>query len=308
MKIEWVFKKKYEQNLFPKTLGHYVFVKEIEKPFKSNNYFHAVYKSRDGKYFFAKLCKKKFGYEHYAFKNEISVYRVLYKSYRQALKSIPINLVHIKIPKFIGSYENNKTLIYLSEFVGGQPVKFKGEEGFYTYQDLLNFLTIIDKYITPKDRKMIPRRTSIQVLLIYSYVLLKAMLENPPKTLTLLVGAYHFTCSISHFLRNDTVSFVHRDLHAGNVIRNKAGIYIVDFQLSVLTNRIHEYTHTLRVEFDKAFTSKMIESVQSSSDIKLFRSSVIYSMTHALSARKIPKNSAVNWNNFLTQAVRQDLL
>ncbi len=249
--------------IFPNRIGEYVFVKEFFPQRSSKTYRYGIYKNGSGEKAIAKQwIGKKHSLPWYSLANEISVYRVLQETLR-AHPEVTEKFPHIHIPRFIDEVEDKKSLILLIECLEeSKPlIEFPEEKRLETYAQVLGYLAFLGKYIKGKRLVSISHRTAWHTVILFPIIFARALLRHPSCIVFIFRSAIAYMRRIPCLFKAG-VSFSHRDLGGWNILARGDDVWIIDFQLAVLTHPLFDAVSiALKTWEDPNFGKKFLESV-----------------------------------------------
>ncbi|HYK08160.1 MAG TPA: hypothetical protein VEW42_01520 [Candidatus Eisenbacteria bacterium] len=300
--------------LFPKEIGDYLFIGEIEKEGLRKSYQIGLYQNKKGKKAVAKMISKhNKGYHYYSLLNEINTYHILYDARRRVSKKIPSGISRIIIPKPLAFLETDDYLIQLIEhFDGVSAEEMNEKEKVQIYFSVLTFLDFLGKRLNQKEKSYISKRTGLQYVMLYPLLVGKAILTYPKTTLSIIKGIPYFLKSIPMILLLPATTLSHRDLHFLNILVSKRKIAVIDLQQCVFTNSYIEKAVTLReVWKEGTYYKKILSTViknysNNRNSLNLFRAFSINAATHALTGSGFPEKTVYNWSDFLTYCSESD--
>lgn len=300
------FEKKAITKL-PQKVGKYELISSLKKigtikPFKLGIYKDAFGNKAVAKFWYGKY--KDFNY--YALNNELVLYQILTRVIKRLGNNIPAEYKNIKLPKIVLKNESKNQRVILVEYVDGDvSVGLTSQQKIKLYFKVVDFLNYLGTRLTQNERRSISKRNAKNYILLYPFLLVKALLTHPRATLPLLKGIPIFIKSIPILLTEDTNPLVHRDLHFRNILVNGKKIYLIDLQLCALTLKLHENITTLRYlwkegDFYKYLLKEIDKRYSKNENFKkLFRGLAVNSGTHGLTGSEFTKGKIDLFIDFL---------
>lgn len=247
---------------FPNRIGDYAFVEEFFPQRSSKTYRYGIYQNGSGEKAIAKQwVGKSRSLSWYLLANEISVYRVLWdvlSTHPEITQKFP----HVHIPRFIDEVERENSLILLIEYLEeSRPlIDFPKERRIATYAQVLEYFSLLGKYIKEKQLVPISCRTVWHSMVLFPIVFVRSLLRHPS------YGLFIFRSAIVYIVRipclfKASLSFSHRDLGDWNILVRGDDVWIIDFQLSVCTHPLFDAVSiTLKAWEDPDFGKRFLES------------------------------------------------
>lgn len=243
-------------NEIPKKIGSYSFVKELHKEKTPKPYSYAVYKTTTGGKVFAKIWTGKTNVKnYYSLKNEIKAYKFILKKMK-ANKGLMENYPTIQIPKLIKIVEKKDNLILLLEYVNGKTLENEtNSTKIAVFKEVFNFFLHFNQTSNLKTAKqMFPNRNLKYWLILLPYISLKSMVINSKNAWLILKANILIVKNLGFKNKNN---FIHRDIGESNILLNKKGVWLYDFQLSCFSDQILEYAVTsVKISRDKKLFDK----------------------------------------------------
>lgn len=308
--IKSVFIKK-EKPTFPEKLGEYYYAGNFKKVGPRKSYPLAMYQNKKGQKGIAKMIGTRIkGIHYYSLLNEITMYSVLNATIKRIGKNMPNRYKDVYIPQLLCTYEDAHVLISLVEFVEGKVAENeKPEKKIPLYFRMIEFLHFMGEKLSKSEKERISQRTSWDYVLLYPFLVAKAIITYPRAIPHILLGALLFVRSLPAIVRDSNLSLVHRDLHFMNILLLKNGnIALVDFQQCVYTEPLHEAITTLRYwwkgwkseKFGQLLMKEIMRKYNKRKNFKkLFQGYAINSVTHGLTGSGFSKKIIDGWIDFL---------
>ncbi len=307
--LKSIFIKKKDSQ-FPAHVGNFKFLRKLEKIGPRKSYSLALYQNTIGKKAIAKMKSSQIkGYHYYSLLNEIALFEILNSTVERIGNKMPNNFKDIYIPKLIDTYEDEKILVSLVEFVEGNVTEnFSPEKKINLYFKMVDFLQYIGEKFTLAEKAKISQRTAGHYLFLYPFLVVKAMVTYPESIPYVLQGVSKFIPRIPVIIKESKLSLVHRDLHFMNIIKMKNMFALVDFQQTVFTEPLHELITTLRYwwkvdrieEFGQLLMRQIVRRYSSRKNFReLFQAYTINSVTHGLTGAGFSQKIISGWIDFL---------
>src|SRR3989344_1400775 len=302
---------------FPKVIGDYDFINHFRKIGPRKSYKLAIYQNKTGKKAIAKMISAKIkSYHYYSLLNEIAIYNTLNSATDRLKKNTPPQYKDVYIPRLINSYEDGFRLISLVEFVAGEVVQnYSAKKKLELYIKITNYLNYIGENLTKAERSQISVRKSLNYIVLYPLLAVKAVITYPASLPYVLVGMIRFLRNIPIVLKNSKSSLIHRDLHFKNILTCENGHALIDFQQMVFSEPLHEYITTLRYfwygykrkEFGRLLLAEIIKkNIKRKKFNELFQSYAINSVTHGLTGSGFSRDIILGWFDFFKFSLNSD--
>lgn len=302
---------------FPQKLGAYTFVKHFRKIGPRKTYLLALYENKRGETAIAKMKSTKLkGDPYHSLHNEIIMYEVLNATVARLGNSMPKQFKDVYIPRLITSYEDDKILLSLVEFVEGKTAEsMPAARKIPLYFLMVDYLRFIGTQFTKEERQKISTRTPNDYLFLLPLLTVKAMFTYPQAIPTILRSLPVFISCIGIMHRESKLGLVHRDLHFMNILQLKKGYALIDFQQCVYTEPIHELVTTLRYwwkgwkgeKFGQLLIAEIVNRYGKTENFKkIFQAYAINSVIHGLTGDGFSDKIINGWISFLQFAINPD--
>ena len=300
-----------KNQLIPLIVGDYRFVSLIKKVGPKKSYRLALYKNNNGEKAFAKLRSSMIkDYHYYSLLNEIAVNKILTQVYDRIKRTLPNKYLHIRFPRFLYACEANGWLVELMEYVTAKDTNnFRDEQKVTTFVLVSDFLGYLGKHFTIEERKQISRRTTLNLISLYPFILLKTLINYPYLVIKIIKATVLFISSIPDLKKTRQEQLIHRDLHFFNILQDKKTLVVIDLQQCVFGEVLQEYVTTLRYfwgegRFYKLFFQETLKRFENRKNyIKILRGLMINSVIHGLTDKSFSKKAISNWFDYLDFAI-----
>jgi len=186
-------------------------------------------------------------YHYYSLLNEIAVNKILTQVYDRIKRTLPNKYLHIRFPRFLYACEANGWLVELMEYVTAKDTNnFRDEQKVTTFVLVSDFLGYLGKHFTIEERKQISRRTTLNLISLYPFILLKTLINYPYLVIKIIKATVLFISSIPDLKKTRQEQLIHRDLHFFNILQDKKTLVVIDLQQCVFGEVLQEYVTTLR--------------------------------------------------------------
>lgn len=295
---------------FPARIGNFTFVKEFFPDKKVRHFDFAVYEDENGKIAIAKQWNKfcKYINRHWLI-NEINVYNVYKEIHRVRADNPQIDQKYpnMRIPILLGVVKEKDRLVMLTEKIDGQPLKtLSTEKQVAVFQNVIEYMAFLGDMMDSSAKRVLVKRSMRYAAAIFPFIFTLAVINHPKKFLCLLLGGIYFSVNVLRILNQKEKTLVHRDLNPNNIITKGAHSWIIDFQISAITNPAFEIAGLMiflwnDVEFREAFKSgHIMESLKK--DKNKFYSYKILSIYVALynlgAVKTIPSSQVFSYLNY----------
>lgn len=306
------YRNESEMTDFPMKIGNYRLKKVFKKgEIKSKKFVFALYENKKGEKALAKMWQGKVkDFTYYTLLNEIAVYKTLNKVVTRLTNSTPPKFKDIKIPKYLYSIKNKKSLLILTEFIEGvSSGDFSNERDFHIYLKCLDFLRYLGSRMTRQEKEVISKRTAFGIIFLYPLFLIRAILIRPYLSWTLIKGVFIVLNSLQAFLKKREISLGHRDLQAQNILVSKNKNYLIDLQFCIFSYQLYDLFVTLRRYIsDKNFREKILFEIgkrflHEEEYASWAKGLMVISATHGLSGNDLSRKTEKNSIKFLKFAV-----
>ena len=226
---------------FPTSIGGYRLIHPILECKEPKFYQFGLYQNSEGKQAIAKQwsgTRKNLNY--YWLLNEINAYRgvwYLYKKNPELQKHYP----HIHIPKLLAVKQKSDRLIMLLEEVKGKSLEtIKIPARIPIYEEVISFFRELGNHLDVSTSQMFRKRSAWTTGFLFIAYLGRAILKHPEQLPVLMKATFLFARRFPKLIQDKDISLVHRDLTPSNIFLQGKEIWIIDFQLLVITHRIFE--------------------------------------------------------------------
>lgn len=264
----------------PKKIGAYSFVKELHKNKTPKPYVYALYKTTTGKKAFAKIWSGDNKNKNYhMLQNEIAAYKFILKDFHTN-KVIKQKFPTIQVPKLIHVSNKKNNVILLLEYVNGKQLEVETNETKITvFKEVFQFLSYLNKVSTfSRTKERFPNRHLQYWLILLPYLSLKGIMINSKNAWLILKANLAIIKNLGFKNSSD---FVHRDVGESNIVLNKQGIWLYDFQLSCFSDQALEYAVTsIKISRNKELFKKFHRLMRSTflKDEQTKRKYVVFSI------------------------------
>jgi hypothetical protein len=216
----------------------YVFEKYVVEEKKHRSYSFALYKNAEGKEAFAKIWtghNKNFDY--YSLLNEIHVYKTLSEL------SITSS---IRTPSLIDCELADTRLTLLLEYINFRPHEIYDVQN--QVEQFRSVFAYLEKLTKSKDvfvKNGISLRPTYVYAMFFPVLLLKVAIKYPKLISKLGYALKLFIRGSARLLTAKTDCFCHRSVELQNILTADNSIYLIDFQLAVLSHKYLDYVQTL---------------------------------------------------------------
>jgi len=300
---------------FPKKVANYTFYKVLPKRGPRRSYQLALYKGPGSKLAVCKMRSARIkGYHYYSLKNEIKMYELLNGAQNRIGTKMPRELKKFYIPKLVAKQENADYVLALIEYVRGKLADdLSTKKQLEVYFGMAEFLEFLGSKLTQEERQMVSQRRAAHFVLLYPFLLARAVVNNPKAAGRLIRGTPIFLRALPNIASGKNFKLAHRDLHFLNIIVDKNRISLVDLQQCVYTDVLHEYVTTLRYywkekrEFYPLFFGEIIKRASKRDNFQnVLKGLMVNSATHGLTGTGFSKTVVNHWIDFLGFAVEPD--
>lgn len=237
---------------FPPQIGSYAYVRKLSEPV-SEDIVVGLYRDRSGHQVIAKIWAGKFkNYSYFSLHNEYQVYQILTAVAARVAPLLPPRLRFVHIPALINYTEGPHSAILCLEYVPGRlSTDLPDQELQKTYLLSVDYLEYLSAHLTPQELRLLSRRHALHYASIFPLLLVIAWVRQPGTGPLLLRAWLGYVRALPAFLTERSLTLVHRDLHFENILVTGRHIYLLDFQMCVLTYPVCEYINTLQYCWDK---------------------------------------------------------
>ena len=186
---------------------------------------------------------------------------------------------------------------------------FRDEQKVTTFVLVSDFLGYLGKHFTIEERKQISRRTTLNLISLYPFILLKTLINYPYLVIKIIKATVLFISSIPDLKKTRQEQLIHRDLHFFNILQDKKTLVVIDLQQCVFGEVLQEYVTTLRYfwgegRFYKLFFQETLKRFENRKNyIKILRGLMINSVIHGLTDKSFSKKAISNWFDYLDFAI-----
>lgn len=300
------FMKPQSELKLPKFLGNFVYEKEFVKKTEVKPFYkYAIYKNPDGVRAIAKMWQGKFhNFSYFTLKNEEQTYRLLWKVYSRIKSRLPNGIKNIRIPRFLGSFEQDSNYILLIEFIAGFGASNKNDnDKIVLLNKIIKFLITLGNKANSSERKYISRRVPLHFIILYPFTLFVAMRNYPKARIILLKCSKLFFLGVNRILREKRMVFSHRDLAFKNILYNKKELILIDLEYCIYTIPQYELANTFHNYWDDTvFYRKLFKDIKNNSsfhEFEIFKWLVIVTTTHTLVEKSYRDNRVVKYVDLL---------
>lgn len=294
---------------FPKSIGEYEFESKITKINLWNSYLLGIYRNpKGGKAIFKMKDARIKDYSYYSLRNEIVLYEILNEVISRL--SLPKRFNDIYIPKKIDVVDDKNVLGILIEYVVGSTArKLSAHRKIQAYFKIVDFLNFLGDHITNDEKKRISKRGPLHYILIYPFLVIKAIFTYPRSAVYILSGIPLFLSAFFYMLQDRKITLIHRDIHFENILISNKKLILIDLEQCVLTDPLYEVVTTLRYcwknndDFYLLLLNRIFQKYSYRKNFGLlFRGLIVNSATHGLTGN-FPKEMIDSWINFLKYGV-----
>lgn len=289
---------KQPKPVFPQHIGQFKYQRRFY-PSVLNTYALAIYKDPSGNKAIAKLwCGKVRGLTYYALKNELATLKLLSSAFNRVKNSLPKKYSNIHIPALSAWVENRNQLIILKEYVeGSNATSLNTTKKINIYLKSNDFLEYLGKNLNKKEMKNVASRSASGIVILYPFLLIKALFANHKASWNLIKGIPLFLKSITNFLNYTSQSLGDRDLVLNNILASGKNIYLIDIQFAMYSNPLYDSIYRLCAHWDiKDLRLQLHEHAKSISKkyVKepdtLIKGLMVHVATHTLTDNKLPRH------------------
>jgi len=170
-------------------------------------------------------------------KSETNSLASLNSIYDREYSKLPQSLKFVKIPKIYQTKNSLNQLTLISEYKAGKPLSdvksVKSQHKFY--RQVLSFLDFLSKKATPREIKLLRRKTLPHYLCIFPLIWITAVIQNIKLfPLLLKVLPIYLITGLSNLDQTRT-QIVHGDLNFKNVLVSQKEISLIDCEQTCFT-------------------------------------------------------------------------
>jgi peptidoglycan/xylan/chitin deacetylase (PgdA/CDA1 family) len=203
----------------------------LEKPFDpedpSDSYYFGYYQKKSKLAFVKFWSATRHNLRYRWLQNEANFYRIFWSKLKSRLSQNQV----VTIPHY---YESSfQGLPYLMiERIEAIPIsKLDHKVQVKMIGQVLSFLNQVTAVINRRELRLLPRRGPLYWMLLMPPVTLGALLRHPSHTKTIFSLACCFLVNLPWLILRKERGIVHRDINEWNILKNKRGIILIDFQL-----------------------------------------------------------------------------
>lgn len=235
-------------------------MKTIKAHTPNTQYHFAIYKDSEGNLAFCKLWRSKQKDQAYKWIcNEIAVYSRFTQVYKKYGKEIYRKFPEIRVPTLHESKITATKAYFLVDLIKGEKLEVQDDKSkAVLFERIMVFFTFITPYLVA-GKHHIFRLSKIYLFALFHYYLFVAVASRKLQLSALLrvTGIFYIGFIDVIFSRKNV--FVHRDLGFGdNVLLSKGKVYLLDFQLSSLSNPLIELANITIANFDHQRQKKLL--------------------------------------------------
>lgn len=233
----------------PKTICAYTRQSQFNGGSFVGKYALGLYKSSQGQLCFVKRWEgnvKDIAYKWLL--NEASIYRKLSLSKHKDL---------IRTPRFIDLIEDEHSLTLCIEYIQGEHIRdIEPAKKASIYLSILTFLA------SHKFTNQMTYRSALYWLLLTPFSALYAVSKHPRYARAIMSALLAALSAAPKLLGRRQKSLVHRDLNDNNVLVTSQGVYLLDFELTILADPLIDLAIVLLKHIDnQLFITALKKSV-----------------------------------------------
>lgn len=217
----------------------------------------------------------------------------------------------VSVPRLIRFRTSNRSVSLWTEYAKGTPAsRLSANEQVRLFLAATTYLETIGERIKKQKQSLLTTRTNRQLVMLYPFLLVAAMVRTPEAIPDLVRGAMRFASCVPSLLRRKTVSLIHRDLNPDNLLSTRRGVALLDLQLCVFADPFLEYSSALRFYWDDIDArQRMLAAIRHlfgrNPEFPRVRAAFcVLSSTHALTCRHFPVEMKRKFLNYLQGAIR----
>lgn len=226
------------QDDFPKEIGNFIFLKKFfpDKVIKSFNF--AIYENKNGKKAIAKQWNRSCKWiDYHWLNNEINVYKEINRIIANN-PEVNRKYPNMHIPELLDVVREKNVLIMLIEKIEGESIKTTStREQVSIFQNVIEYLNFLGSMMESSGKKVLIKRNMWYVATTSIFISVLAILKHPKKTLSILHGLLFLSLNIFKIFDKNDMIFAHRDLQPDHIIMKDDNFWIIDFQISAITNK-----------------------------------------------------------------------
>jgi len=229
------------QKYFPPKIGVFSFVKEFYPGKKVRHFDFAIYQDEKGKRSIAKQWNKSCKHiNRYWLRNEINAYREIHRVIDQN-RQIEQKYPNFHIPNLLGVVQEKDELTMLIEDIDGQTLNnLTIEKQVAIFSEAVNFINFLGSKLDSAAKSILIKRTMRHIAAMFPFVFALAVISHPCKFLNIARGGIVFCINMSRIFNLKNTNLVHRDLYLKHIITKGNDVWIIDFQISAITNPAFE--------------------------------------------------------------------
>ncbi len=277
--------KSTKSDLFPKSITHYTLVEVLHDLAPRSAYHFALYEDSNKKKYLCKLWTGEHKDQNYTWiVNEIAVYKSFSSVYKKHSTEITTTFPEINIPQMVHQELSDTKAFLLTEYIEGSILDYESQnKKSEVLLRVIQYFNLLSPFLK-KEPHNIMKLGIFPLFVRFHYYLLKVVLSGVINLKSIIKMIIPFYLGLPELLKNQDSIFVHRDLgFADNVLLKNQQIFIIDFQLSVLTNPLMEIANvTVATWQEKEFRENFLSSnyiqnlLSSRSARKQYKALVIY--------------------------------
>lgn len=212
--------------------------------------------------------------DYYYLLNEIEIYYIFHKTLNRVKRKLLNEIKGISIPKVLLFERSQYRILFGPEFVKGFPgSRLRDFEKIKIYRKLIALLNFMENNISEKERKLISKRSVLDLVLLYPLTVLTAII-----------------------------------FHLENVLIRGKTIFLIDLASVCLGDPMIDWITTLKHEWMEGGLYKdllkEIHLVFKNKFLKL-KTLMVIDVTHGLATKEFPENKIELYENFLRMVLDQ---
>ncbi|MEK7576587.1 MAG: methyltransferase domain-containing protein [Patescibacteria group bacterium] len=200
-------------------------------------------------------------YEYDQLLKEVRLYELFHRVLTRIGHSIESKYQNVRIPKIIEKEITPNSIIavfeYLQDCTHLSDVTNLSEKS-RIYELATDFWRYLGSFLTPSERKELPKRNYFETLFIYFFVLVYAMFRYPKQIPKLIRASFIITKSFPLLYKNWCEELIHRDFHFENVLVNNDYVAVIDFGDNALTHPYFIFANSLHWGWDNQESREVI--------------------------------------------------
>ncbi len=226
----WI--KGHPDAVMPNRVGNYRLIQKLNKENVFNPYAVGLYQCKGEKAFIKTWSGNLKNLAYYFLVNEYIASKILYKKFEL------YNLTkkdEIKTPKLIQCISSKYSLSLIFEYVEGKTLtSHSQDEQVEVLSKVIGVLLEISSTLSDQEKKQFSSRGRSFYILSLPVFSFLTIISNP-KTYKVVFKAFIHCLKTSRFLTKANFCITHRDISLDNIMVNKQGVFIVDWEEMVLT-------------------------------------------------------------------------